>query len=102
MGSFSINYLGNCLSLNDIVCHLGVLLDSKLRFTNQVNSVIKSCVNLLDLHHIRLLLSFDVSIMVANALVGSRLDYSKFQFHSLSSKNIIKPQNIQNCLADFY
>ena len=69
--------------------NLGVMFDLKLSFTNQVNSVIKSCyANLHDYHHIRCNLSFDVSIMVANALASSNLDYYNALFHSLSSKNI--------------
>ena len=39
--------------------------------------------------------------MVANALVTSRLDYCNYLFCSLSSKNITRLQNIQNCLACF-
>ena len=51
--SFPANILGNCVSATDVVRNLGVLFDSKFSFTNQVNSVIKSCFsNLRDLHHI--------------------------------------------------
>ena len=100
--SFPVNILGNCLSPKDVVRNLGVLFDSKFSFTNHVNSVIKSSfANLRDLHHIRRFLSYDVSIMVANALVSSRLDYCNSLFRSLSYKNITRLQNIQNCLARF-
>ena len=100
--SFPVNILGNCLSPKDVVQNLGVLFDSKFSFTNHVNSVIKSCfANLRDLHHIRHILSYDVSIMVANALGSSRLDYCNSLFHSLSSRNITRLQNIKNCLARF-
>ena len=58
------------LSLTDIVYNWGVLFDLKFRFTSQVNSVIKSCfANLRDTHF----LSYDVSVVVANALVSKRL-----------------------------
>ena len=97
-----MNILGNCLSPNDVVRNLGVLFDSKFSFTNHVNSVVKSSfTSLRDLHRIRRFLSYDVSIMVANALVSSRLDYCNSLFRSLSSKNITRLQNIQNCLARF-
>ena len=96
--SFPVNILGNCLSPKDVVQNLGVLFDSKFSFINHVNSVIKSCfANLRDLHRIRRFLSYDVSIMVANALVSSRLDYCNSLFRSLSSKNITRLQHIQNC-----
>ena len=100
--SFPVNILGNCLSPKDAVRNLGVLFDSKFSFTNHVNSVIKSSFpSLRDLHHIRRFLSYDVSIMVANALVSSHLDYCNSLFRSLSSKNITRLQNVQNCLARF-
>ena len=100
--SLPVNILGNCLSPNDVVRNLGVLFDSKFSFTNHVNSVVKSSfTSLRDLHRIRRFLSYDVSIMVANALVSSRLDYCNSLFRSLSSKNITRLQNIQNCLARF-
>ena len=82
----------------DIVCNVGVLLGSKFSFTNQVNSVITFCfANLHDLHHIRCFHSFDVSVMVPNALVSSDLDYYDSLLHSWSSENIKRLQNIQNC-----
>ena len=52
--SFPVNILGNCLSLKDVVRNLGVLFDAKFCFTNDVNSVIKSCfISLRDLDRIR-------------------------------------------------
>ena len=73
-----------------------------ISFTIHVNSVIKSCfANLRDLHCIRYFLSYDVSVIVANALVSSRLDYFNSLFHSLSSNNITRLQSIQNCVALF-
>ena len=96
-----MNILGNCLSLTNVVRNLCVLFDSKFCFTNHVNSVIKSCfANLADLHQMQHFLSYDISVMVVNALVSS-LDYCNSLFHGLSSKNITRLQNIQNCLARF-
>ena len=100
--SFPVNILGNRLSQKDSVRNLGVLFDSKFSFTNLVNSVIKSCfAKLQDLYCIQRFLSYDMSIKVANALVSSHLDYCYSLFHSLSSKNITRLQNIQNCLERF-
>ena len=42
-----------------------------------------------------------VLVMVANALVSIHLDYCNSLFHSLSSKNITRLQNILNNLACF-
>ena len=41
--SFPVNILGNCLSPKDVVQNMGVLFDSKFSFTNNINSVNKSC-----------------------------------------------------------
>ena len=84
--SFPVNILGNCLSPADVVRNLGILFDAKFCFTNHVNSVIKSCfISLRDLHRIRRFLSVDTSVVIANALVSSHLDYCNSLFCSLSS-----------------
>ena len=100
--SLPVNILGNCLSPADVVRNLGVLFDAKFCFTNHVNSVIKSCfISLRDLHRIRRFLSVDTSVVIANALVSSRLDYCNSLFRSLSSRNATRLQYVQNALARF-
>ena len=100
--SLPVNILGNCLSPADVVRNLGVLFDAKFCFTNHVNSVIKSCfISLRDLHRIRRFLSVDTSVVIANALVSSRLDYCNYLFRSLSSRNATRLQYVQNALARF-
>ena len=100
--SLPVNILGNCLSPADVVRNLGVLFDAKFCFTNHVNSVIKSCfISLRDLHRIRRFLSVDTSVVIANALVSSRLDYCNSLFRSLSSGNATRLQYVQNALARF-
>ena len=54
-----------------------------------------------DLHRIRRFLSVDTSVVIANALVSSRLDYCNFLFRSLSSCNATRLQYVQNALARF-
>ena len=100
--SFPVNILSNCLSPTYVVRNLGVLFDAKFCFTNHVNSVIKSCfISLRDLHRIRRFLSVDTSVVIANALVSSRLDYCYSLFRSLSSRNATRLQYVQNALARF-
>ena len=85
-----------------VVRNLGVLFDAKFCFTNHVNSVIKSCfISLRDLHRIRRFLSVDTSVVIANALVSSRLDYCNSLFRILSSRNTTRLQYVQNALARF-
>ena len=43
----------------------------------------------------------DTSVVIANALVSSHLDYCNSLFHSLSSRNATKLQYVQNALARF-
>ena len=94
--------MSSCLSPTDVVRNLGVLFDTKFCFTNHVNSVIKSCfISLRDLHPIRRFLSVDTSVVIAHALVSSRLDYGKSLFRSLSSRNATRLQYVQNALARF-
>ena len=100
--SFPVNILGNCLSPADVVCNLGVLFDAKFCFTNHVNSVIKSCfISLRDLDRIRRFLSVDTSVVIAKALVSSRLDYCNSLLRNLSSRNATRLQYVQNALARF-
>ena len=100
--SFPVNILGNCLSPTEVVGNLGILFDAKFCFTDHVNSVIKSCfISLRDLHHMRRFLSVDTSVVIANALVSSHLDYCYSLFHSLSSRNATRLQYVQNALARF-
>ena len=52
-----------------------------------------------DFRHVRRFLTHDVSVLVANALVSSRLDYCNSLFRSLSKFNLCKLQCIQNGAA---
>ena len=95
-----VNILDNDLYPSDVVRNLGVLFDSNLSFTNHVNSIVKSCfVSLRDLRRVRRHLSVDTTVIAANALVSSRLDYCNSLFRSFSDKNFKKLQCIQNTLA---
>ena len=43
----------------------------------------------------------DTSVVIANALVSSHLDYCNSLFRSLSSRNVTRLQYVQNALARF-
>ena len=45
--------------------------------------------------------SVDTSVVIANALVSSCLDYCNSLFRSLSSRNATRLQYVQNALAQF-
>ena len=58
--------------------------------------VCKSCfVKLSDLRHVKQFLTHDASVLVANILVGSQLDYCNLLLRSLSKFNLCKLQSIQ-------
>ena len=79
---FPVNILENCLYPTDVVCNLGVLFHSNL--VSLITSILRTnsvFANLCNLHYVRCFPSYDVSVMVTNALVSSRLDYCNSLFH---------------------
>ena len=80
---FPINILGNQVSPAQGVKNLGVLFDSDFIFSDHVSQVIKSTrVHARDLYRIRPLLDLKTSVLLADALVSSRLDYCNSLFLS--------------------
>ena len=74
--------------------------DSDFSLSKCVQNVCKICfVQLRDFRHVRRFLTHDASVLVANALVSSRLDYCNSLFRSLSKFNLHKLQCIQNSAA---
>ena len=99
-GCFPVDILSSKLCPTDKVRNLGVVFDSNFNFSGHVSSICKSCfVNLRDFRRIRRHLPKDVAISLANALVGSKLDYCNSLFRSLCCKDLHKLQCIQNSLA---
>ena len=83
---FPISILGNQVSPAQSVRNLGVVFDSNFNFSNHVSQVIKSTrVHARDLYRIRPLLDLNTSVLLANALVNSSLDYCNSLFLSLTN-----------------
>ena len=92
---FPINILGNQVSQAQSVRNLGVVYDSNFTFSNHVSQVIKSTrVQVRDLYRIHPLLDQNTSVLLANALVSSRLDYCNSVFLSLTE--LRRLQLVQN------
>ena len=91
---FPINFLGSPLSPVDSVRNLGVWFDSDFSLSMHVQNV--CFVKLHDFRHVRRFLTHDISVLVANAVVSSRLDYCNSLFKSLFRFNLCKLQSIQN------
>ena len=97
---FPIDFLGNPLCPVDSVKKNGSVVRFRFFLSKHVQNVCKSCfVKLRDFRHVRRFLSHDVSVLVANALVSSQLDYCNSLFRSLSKFNVHKLQCIQNSAA---
>ena len=97
---FPINILGNQVSPAQSVRNLGVVFDSNFTFSNHVSQVIKSTrVQARDLYRICPLLDLNTSVLLANALVSSRLDYCNSLFLSLTDFELRRLQLVQNHYA---
>ena len=83
--SFALAGYRNEKSATDPALNLTVVFNSKFNFSNHVSQVIKSTrVQARDLYRIRPLLDPNTSVLLANALVSSRLDYCNSLFLSLT------------------
>ena len=97
---FPLNILGNQVLPAQSVRNHGVVFDSNFNFSNHVSQVIKSTrVQTRDLYRIRPLLDMNTSVLLANALVSSRLDYCNSLFLSLTDFELRRLQLVQNSLC---
>ena len=97
---FPVDVLGSQVQPSDKVRNLGVVFDSDFSLSSHVASVCRSCfVGIRDFRRIRRHLTHNTAIMVANALVSSRLDYCNSLFRSLTCRDLKRLQCIQNTLA---
>ena len=80
--------------------NLGFIFDSDMSFSDQINSVSKSChFHIRDIRRIRHLLPLSTATTLANSLVSSKLDYCNSLYSGISQTNLNKLQRIQNSLA---
>ena len=97
---FPINILGNQVSPAQSVRNLGVVFDSNFNFSNHVSQVIKfTRVHARNLYRMRPLLDLNTSVLLANALVYSRLDYYNSLFLSLTDFELRRLQLVQKSLC---
>ena len=77
-----------------------MVFDSNFSFSDHVSQVIKSTrVHARDLYRNRPLLDLNTSVLLANALVSSRLDYCNSLFLSLTDFELKRLQLVQNSLC---
>ena len=98
--NFPVSLLQNSISPSSEAKNLCVIFDSDNSFDKHIASVCRACYyHLRDLRRIRKYLSTDTAIMVANAMVSSRLDYCNSLLYGVSKSNIAKLQRVQNALC---
>ena len=82
------------------VKNLGVVFDPNLTLTDHISQVIKSTrFHIRDLYRIRHLLDLNTAILLANALISSRIDYCNSLFASLTLSELKRLQGVQNSLC---
>ena len=80
--------------------NLGFIFDSDMSFTDQINSLSKSChFHIRDIRRVRYLLPLSAATALANSLVSSKFDYCNSLYNGILQANLNKTQHIQNTLA---
>jgi len=86
--------------VSDTVRNLGVTFDSDFNFRKPVSLTCRPCFyHIRALRHILCYISLSVTNTIATALITSRLDYCNSLLYDIASKDILKLQYVQNCLA---
>jgi len=97
---FPIDLLGNVTTPSNHVKNLGVVFDADHSFVKHISNTSRSCYyHMRDLRRIRRYLTHDAAVSLANALVGSRLDYCNSLLYGVPKKYIERLQKAQNCLC---
>ena len=93
--------LGNdIIPVSSSARNLGFIFDSDMSFTDQINSLSKSChFHIRDIRRIRHLPPLSAATALANSLVSSKLDYCNSLYNGIAQANLNKIQRIQNTLA---
>ena len=95
---FPINILGSTINPTNKVRNLGDMFDSDFSFSSHISAISKSCY--FHIHaRIRQFLPRSAAITLANALVGSQIDYCNSLLNSVSANDLQRLQRIQNLLT---
>jgi len=98
--SSSVTFKGNILSPSNTARNLGVTFDSDLTLTKHISSVCRSSYYIIrQLRQIRSSLDYNSSVLLANALVSSKLDFYNSLYYGLPQSSLHRLQLVQNALA---
>ena len=96
--NLSLRY--DIIAVSSSARNLGFIFDSDMSFSDQINSLSKSChFHIRDIRRILHLLPLSAATALANSLVSSKLDYCNSLYSGISQANLNKLQRIQNSLA---
>ena len=96
----SLSFCNTTLTPVSSARDLGVVLDSDLSFNQHISNVCRSSFyHIRQLRQIRSSIDLNSSILLANALVSSKLDYCNSLFHELPNSSLNRLQRVQNSLA---
>ena len=96
----SITFHSNTLTPSSHVRNLGVVFDPDLSFNSHISNVCRSSfLQIRQLRQARSSLDTNSAIILANALVTSKLDYCNSLFYNLPTTSIARLQRVQNALA---
>ena len=91
---FPTNIHSHSITQSDIVRNLGVTCRRDFNFRKHFSLTCRSC-----FYHIRDLGALSVAKTIATTLITNRLHYCNFLLYNIASKDILKLQCVQNCLA---
>jgi hypothetical protein len=98
--STSIMFQGAELQPTAEARNLGIIFDSDLTFTSHISSLCRSSFyHIRQLRQIRSCLDTNSAVILANALVSSKLDYCNSLYYNLPKSTIHRLQRVQNSLA---
>ena len=98
--STTFSFAGATVSTSDCVRNLGVLFDSNLSYSKHISNISKSAYFIIrQIRQIRSILDLNSAVLLANALVSSKLDFCNSLFYGLPESAMHKLQLIQNSLA---
>ena len=96
----NISLSNDIIPVSSSARNLGFIFDSDMSFSDQINSVSKSChFHIRDIRLIHHHLPLSTATALANSLVSSKLDYCNLLYAGISQTNLNKLQHIQNSLA---
>ena len=96
----SISFAGNILNPTQSARNLGVIFDSDLSLTKHISSICQiSFLHIRQFRRIRSSLDLNSAILLANALVSSRLDSCNSLLYGLPDSLVHRLQLVQNSLA---